>query len=260
MENIASYPPSTLKARLAALQQAIRVAGGASAHTPRLIGVSKTHPAEAITEAITLGLSDFGENKVQEAAAKYPALKAAHPHIRLHLIGPLQSNKAADAVTLFDVIHTIDRPKIADAILAEIKKQTANGTLCSPKDEPEQSGERRSQPVAEGSPLLPKAPPRCLIQVNIGEEAQKAGVTPQELAGLLAHCRRIGLPIDGLMCIPPANENPAPYFALMQKLKHTHGLAELSMGMSGDFETAIRLGATIIRVGTALFGERPSTA
>lgn len=226
-----TIPPSgaSLATRLAGLQQALKAAAGDSLakHTPPLlIGVSKTHPAETIHEAITAGLTDFGENKVQEAQAKFPAIKIRHPNIRLHLIGPLQSNKVKEAVALFDVIHTIDRAKIADAIKAEIEKQNRKVT--------------------------------CLIQINIGEEEQKSGVALSELEALLKHCQAIGLKIDGLMCIPPATKNPAPYFALMQKLKQTHELAELSMGMSGDYLTAIRFGATMVRVGTALFGERNS--
>lgn len=190
----------------------------------RLIGVSKGQPTGPIAEAIGLGLADFGENRVQEAQQKWPELKKKHPNVRLHLIGPLQSNKAADAVALFDVIQTIDRPKIADALAAEIKAQGRT--------------------------------PRLLVQVNIGEEPQKSGVLPTELPSLLAHCAGLGLTIDGLMCVPPAEHNPAPYFALMKKLADRHGLPELSMGMSGDFPVALRMGATMVRVGTALFGER----
>jgi pyridoxal phosphate enzyme (YggS family) len=220
MENTTTSSDAMLEARLTALKKAT----GEGAAPVTLIAVSKTHPTETIEKAFALGVTDFGENKVQEAAAKFPSLKARHPNIRLHLIGPLQSNKAKEAVALFDVIHTIDRAKIADAVRAEMKKQD--------KDV------------------------HCLIQVNIGEEPQKAGVLPRDLEPLLKYCRDIGLPIRGLMCIPPENENPSPYFALMQQLKRTHQLAELSMGMSGDFENAIRFGATMVRVGTALFGQR----
>ncbi len=191
---------------------------------PILIGASKTQPVEVLAEAIGAGLRDFGENKVQEAQEKWPALRQAHPNLRLHLIGPLQSNKAEDAVALFDVIHTVDRIKIADALAKAHEKL----------------GKR----------------PMFLIQVNTGEEPQKAGVAPRATAELLAHCRAIGLPISGLMCVPPEGENPAPHFALLHKMVITLGLRELSMGMSGDFETAIRLGSTMVRVGTALFGSR----
>ncbi|MBN8544068.1 MAG: YggS family pyridoxal phosphate-dependent enzyme [Alphaproteobacteria bacterium] len=234
MKTNISTPHDSLATRLAGLQQCLKGGGrplvsakNASQPLPspaRIIAVSKTHPPERIEEALRLGVTDFGENKVQEAQGKFPSLKANHPELRLHLIGPLQSNKAKEAVALFDVIHTIDRPKIADAVCAELKKQ--NRVVS------------------------------CLVQINIGEEPQKAGVLPQDLAALLEHCHTIGLPIHGLMCIPPEGENPAPYFALMYQLKRTHQLAELSMGMSGDYETALRFGATMIRVGTALFGAR----
>jgi len=191
---------------------------------PILIGASKTQPVAVLEEAIRAGLVDFGENKVQEAQSKWPALKAVYPRVRLHLIGPLQSNKAEDAVALFEVIHTVDRMKIAEALAQACKK-------------------------------LDKTP-AFLVQVNTGEEPQKAGVTPRDLSALLAHCRAIGLPITGLMCVPPENENPAPHFALLKKMADTLELRELSMGMSGDFETALRLGSTMVRVGTALFGAR----
>ena len=191
---------------------------------PILIGASKSQPVAMLEEAITLGLHDFGENKVQEAQSKWPELLARHPDVRLHLIGPLQSNKAADAVALFDVIHTIDRLKIADALAAACKKLGKH--------------------------------PEFLLQVNTGEEPQKAGVPPREVADLLAHCRGLGLHVVGLMCVPPEGENPAPHFALLKKMANELGLRELSMGMSGDYETALRLGATMIRVGTALFGAR----
>jgi pyridoxal phosphate enzyme (YggS family) len=191
---------------------------------PVLIGASKTQPAQMLEAAIRLGLTDFGENKVQEAYAKWPALTAANPAVRLHLIGPLQSNKAREAVALFDVIHTVDRLKIADALAAAMEKE----------------GRR----------------PALLVQVNTGEEPQKSGVLPKELPALLAHCDALSLPIIGLMCVPPDGLNPAPHFALLAKLARRHALPELSMGMSGDYETALRLGATMIRVGTALFGQR----
>lgn len=191
---------------------------------PRLIGVTKGQPTEAVEAALALGLTDFGENRVQEAQGKYEALKARHPQIRLHLIGPLQTNKVKEAVALFDVIHTVDREKLADSLKAEMEKQ------------------RRTL--------------QCLIQVNVGEEPQKSGVLPQDMDALLAHCRAINLPILGLMAVPPADLPPAPYFAWLYKNARAHDLSELSMGMSNDFETAIRFGATMVRVGTALFGER----
>jgi uncharacterized pyridoxal phosphate-containing UPF0001 family protein len=217
-----------------------------------LIGASKGQPAAKLEAAIGLGLTHFGENKVQEAAEKWPALKAAHPEVTLHLIGPLQSNKAADAVALFDVIQTVDRPKIADALAAAVERlRRLNEARVASHGEPEGRG------LGGDAPARTKfATPKFLIQVNIGEEPQKAGVAPKDAAALLAHCRSLGLTINGLMCVPPEGVNPAPYFALMQKLAREHGLKELSMGMSGDFETAIRMGATMVRVGTALFGER----
>ena len=217
----------SLATRLASLQQEIdravraRLAPG---QPPVLIGASKTQPVEVLEEAIRLGLTDFGENRVQEAQAKWPALKAAHPSARLHLIGPLQSNKAEEAVALFDVIQTIDRPRIADAVAAAAVKLSRQ--------------------------------PECLIQVNTGEEAQKAGVMPKELGALVVHCRKAELKLTGLMCIPPMEENPAPHFALLHRLATEFGLSELSMGMSQDFASAIRLGATCVRIGTRLFGPR----
>lgn len=224
-----------------------------------LIGASKSQPAELLEEAITLGLSDFGENKVQEAQSKWPALKARHPHVRLHLIGPLQSNKAADAVALFDVIHSVDRVKIADALAAACQKLGRPlmgervGAMAAPSHE---RSDVRGSGSGGDTPPAAKPPLQCLIQVNTGEEPQKAGVAPREVAALLGHCQQLGLNVTGLMCVPPEGENPAPHFALLKKMADELGLAELSMGMSGDYETALRLGATMIRVGTALFGSR----
>jgi PLP dependent protein len=190
-----------------------------------LIAVSKTQSAERIEEAIAAGQRAFGENRVQEAAAKFPALKSRHPDLRLHLIGPLQTNKAREAVRLFDVIETLDRPRLAEALAAAMEKE----------------GRR----------------PDCFVQVNTGEEPQKAGVSPMEADGLIAEARdRWGLPVVGLMCIPPLGEEPALHFALLAKIARRNKLARLSMGMSGDFETAIRLGATELRIGAAIFGER----
>jgi pyridoxal phosphate enzyme (YggS family) len=190
-----------------------------------LIAVSKTQSAERIEEAIAAGQRAFGENRVQEAAAKFPALKSRHPDLRLHLIGPLQTNKAREAVRLFDVIETLDRPRLAEALAAAMEKE----------------GRR----------------PDCFVQVNTGEEPQKAGAAPEEADGLIAEARdRWGLPVVGLMCIPPLGEEPALHFALLAKIARRNKLARLSMGMSGDFETAIRLGATELRIGAAIFGER----
>ncbi len=191
-----------------------------------LVAVAKTHPASAVEAAISAGQRVFGENRVQEAAAKYPALRPANPDLVLHLIGPLQTNKVKDAVQLFDAIETVDREKLARALAAEMAQQN-----------------RR---------------PRLYVQVNIGEEPQKAGIAPREADAFIGLCRgELGLALDGLMCIPPAGAAPAPYFALLREIARRNGIAGLSMGMSEDFETAIRLGATIVRVGSAIFGARP---
>lgn len=224
----ASPARSTVATAFAALQQQVRVAAAARLQpgpAPFIIGASKTQPAAVLEEALAAGMRQFGENKVQEAQSRWPALKAAHPDMTLHLIGSLQSNKAADAVALFDVIQTVDRVKIADAIANEAAKQGRDVKI--------------------------------LIQVNTGEEPQKGGVAPRDLRALLAHYKSAGLPgLVGLMCVPPADINPAPHFALLQKYAAEFELPWLSMGMSGDFETAIRFGATHVRIGTALFGER----
>jgi PLP dependent protein len=191
----------------------------------KLIAVTKTVPTHLIEEAIGLGQRRFGENRVQEAQAKWPELKARYPDVELHLIGPLQSNKVRDAVALFDVIHSVDRPKIARALAEEMAR----------------SGKR----------------PRLLVQVNTGEEPQKAGVLPAETANFVAQCRdEYGLAVEGLMCIPPLDEEPALHFALLAKIAAPLGLQELSMGMSGDFAAAIAFGATYVRIGTAIFGAR----
>jgi pyridoxal phosphate enzyme (YggS family) len=197
----------------------------APAPTTTLIAVSKTHGEDRIRPVLNAGNRVFGENRVQEAKGKWPALKAEFPDIELHLIGPLQSNKTREAVELFDAIHSLDRPKLAHALKAEM----------------EQTGRT----------------PALFIQVNTGEEPQKAGVVPLETPAFIALCRdELKLPVSGLMCIPPNDEPPAPHFALLQKLAREHALPWLSMGMSGDFETAIKFGATHVRIGTVIFGER----
>ena len=190
-----------------------------------LVAVSKTFSADAVRPVILAGQRVFGENRVQEAMAKWPALREEFPDIDLRLIGPLQSNKAREAVALFDVIETVDREKIA----AELAKET-----------------RR-----QGKAL------RLYVQVNTGLEPQKAGIDPREAVAFVARCREVhGLAIEGLMCIPPVEENPGPHFALLEKLAREAGVDKLSMGMSGDYETAIAFGATSVRVGSAIFGSR----
>lgn len=189
-----------------------------------LIAISKTHEAGAIAPLIEAGQRVFGENRVQEAQGKWPALREAHPEVELHLVGQLQSNKAEDAAMLFDCIHSLDRPSLVKALAKAMDK----------------AGRR-----------VP-----CFVQVNIGAEEQKGGCAIAELPSLLEQARAAELPVAGLMCVPPLDIEPAPFFALLDKLARDHGLEGRSMGMSGDFETAIMLGATHIRVGTALFGER----
>jgi PLP dependent protein len=190
-----------------------------------LVAVTKTFGADAIAPVIAAGQRVFGENRVQEAKAKWPALRERHPDLMLHLIGPLQSNKAKEAVALFDAIHTVDRPSLCAALAKEIDKQGR-------------------------SPLL-------LVEINTGAEPQKAGVLPEAADGFLRECRATyGLNVSGLMCIPPLDEPPAPHFALTAKIAARNGLRLLSMGMSADYDTAIRFGATHVRVGSAIFGER----
>ena len=222
-----SNPPETATQRLAEIRSrmeraAARIEGGGAVE---LVAVSKTFGPEAVLELIEAGQRHFGENRVQEAQGKWPGLKAAHSDIVLHLIGPLQTNKAADAVALFDVIESVDREKLAKVLASEMEKQN-----------------RR----------LP-----CFVQVNIGGEDQKAGVAVADAVDFVALCRdQYGLDIVGLMCIPPLDAPPGPYFAQLAVLARQAGVAQLSMGMSGDFETAILMGATQVRVGSALFGAR----
>ncbi len=216
-------PATALSDVNARIAQAAHIAGR-KAEEITLIAVSKTHPAEAITPLIAAGQRVFGENRVQEAAAKWPALRGAYPEIELHLIGQLQSNKADEAVALFDCIHSLDRPSLVTALARAMDKAG------------------RQVP--------------CFVQVNIGAEAQKGGCDIAGLPALLAEARAADLPVIGLMCVPPADIEPAPFFALLDKLARDHGLVGRSMGMSGDYETAVMLGATHVRVGSALFGAR----
>jgi PLP dependent protein len=214
-------------ARLAAVRAEIDKAArlaGRKGEGVTLIAISKTHPADAIEPLIHAGQLHFGENRVQEAAAKWPELQARFPELHLHLVGQLQSNKARDAVALFDTIHSVDRPSLVGALA---KAMATTG--------------RR---------------PDCFVQVNIGDEPQKGGCPVSELPALLDQCRAAGLPIVGLMCVPPEGVEAAPYFALLAKLARRHALSALSMGMSSDYPTAVMCGATHVRVGTALFGER----
>jgi pyridoxal phosphate enzyme (YggS family) len=212
------------------LRQKIAAAAKAAGRDPasiELLAVSKTQGPEPIGQAIAAGQSAFGENRVQEAAAKYPPLKARYPNVRLHLIGPLQTNKARDAVRLFDVIETLDRPRLAEALAAAMQKEGRQ--------------------------------PQVFVQVNTGEETQKGGVAPAEADRFITEAReRWNLPIVGLMCIPPVDEEPSLHFALLREIGRRNGLNRLSMGMSADYEIAIRFGATEIRIGTAIFGERAS--
>ena len=221
-----------IAAHLADVRARIAAAAMAAGRNPAsvtLVAVSKMQSAERVTAALAAGQRVFGENRVQEAAAKWPDLKQAWPQIELHLIGPLQTNKAREAVALFDVIETVDRPKLAQVLMAEMTR----------------SGRR----------------PACYVQINTGEEPQKAGVLPKDADGFIRFCRdEMRLPVVGLMCIPPAEDEPSLHFALLLEIARRHGIDILSMGMSVDYEIAIKLGATHVRIGTAIFGDRPLTS
>ncbi len=216
-------PASPLAAVRAQIANAARIAGRKPANI-ELVAISKTHPAEAILPLIAEGQRVFGENRVQEAEAKWPALREAHPDVVLHLVGQLQSNKAEDAVALFDCIHSLDRPSLVSALAKAMDK-------------------------------LGRQVP-CFVQVNIGAEEQKGGCPIAEVPALLAEARAAQIPLAGLMCVPPAGIEAAPFFALLAKIARDNDVSGLSMGMSEDFETAIMLGATHVRVGSALFGAR----
>ena len=222
----------TIEQRLADIRSRVKKATVEAERKPdsvQLVAVSKTFDADQIRPVISAGQRVFGENRVQEAEGKFPDLKAAWPDLELHLIGPLQTNKARDAVALFDVIQSVDRERLAAALVKEMEKL----------------GRR----------------PACYIQVNTGEEPQKAGILPKDVDAFVALCRdQYKLPVVGLMCIPPVDEEPALHFALLAKMAARNGLAKLSMGMSADYETAVRMGATHVRVGSALFGSRPPLA
>jgi PLP dependent protein len=217
-----------IAANLATVRERIAIAAQGAGRAPdgvTLVAVSKTHPTATVRQALVAGHRVFGENRVQEAEAKYPGLREEFPDLALHLIGPLQTNKVRDALAICDVIESVDRPRLAQVLAREM----------------DHSGRR----------------PPCLIEVNTGEEPQKAGIMPAEADGFIIECRdRLGLPIIGLMCVPPIDEEPAPHFALLREIARRNELKVLSMGMSGDFEKAIRFGATHVRVGTAIFGAR----
>ena len=216
-----------IEANLATVRERISAAArlaGRNAADVTLIAVSKQQPDERIAAALAAGQRVFGENRVQEGEAHWQAHRGAGADVELHLIGPLQTNKVRDAVALYDVIQTVDRPKLARHLADEFAR----------------IGETR----------------RCFIEVNTGEESQKAGVVPADADSFIAECRALGLPLEGLMCIPPFDEEPSPHFALLRTIAERNGLAGLSMGMSADYEAAVELGATHVRVGTAIFGER----
>ncbi len=217
-------------ANLAAVEARIAEAARAAGRSPESVipvAVSKAQPLARVRAALEAGHRTFGENRVQEATAKWPPLKAAFADLELHLVGPLQTNKVGDAVALFDVIETVDRPKLARALAAEMTR----------------TGRRLT----------------CYVQVNTGEEPQKSGVLPGDADAFIAACREeYGLPVAGLMCLPPMDEEPALHFALLAEIARRHGLPLLSMGMSADFETAVRFGATHVRIGTEIFGARPA--
>lgn len=219
----------SLKKEISLIKQENPLAAGRVA----LMGASKGQTAESIEEAIQAGLLLFGENRVQEAKEKWPAIRARHPKVELHLIGPLQTNKAKEALELFDVIQTIDRPKLAQVISDEWRVA--------------------SKKTSHHSSLTTR---HFYVQVNTGKEPQKGGVVPEAADDLIYLCRQLQLPVVGLMCIPPEHQPAAPHFALLHEIAKRHGLSELSMGMSGDYKTAIRMGSTCVRIGTALFGER----
>jgi pyridoxal phosphate enzyme (YggS family) len=217
-----------IAANLSAVRGRIEAASRGAGRPPdavTLVAVSKTNPQSAVRASLAAGQRVFGENRVQEALEKFPGLRAEFPDLELHLIGPLQTNKVKEAIAYFDIIETVDRPRLAEALAREM----------------ERSGRW----------------PCCLIEVNTGEEPQKSGIFPALADDFISDCRgRLGLPIEGLMCVPPHGEEPSPHFALLREIARRHELRVLSMGMSADFETAIRFGATHVRVGSAIFGAR----
>jgi len=230
LPSAAALEPSPVAANLAQVAARVAAAARAAGREPRevtVVAVTKTHGPDLIRRALEAGHRVFAENRVQEAAAKWPALKEAYPDVELHLVGPLQSNKVGDAVALFDVIETVDRPKLARRLAAEMERTGRH--------------------------------PRCYVEVNTGEEAQKSGILPEAADAFIATCRdEHGLEVQGLMCIPPLDEEPSLHFALLAEIARRNGIATLSMGMSADYEVAVAFGATHVRVGTAIFGPRES--
>ena len=220
-----------IEANLQAIRERIAAAARSVGRSPAdvtLVAVSKAQPDERVVAALAAGQRVFGENYMQEARARWPVLRERHPDLQLHMIGPIQTNKAKDVVALFDVVETLDRPKLAEALAREMARQGRH--------------------------------PACFVQVNTGEEAQKAGVWPGDADAFIRACRDLGLPVVGLMAIPPEDEEPSLHFALLAKIAARNGLRQLSMGMSADFEIAVQFGATHVRVGSALFGARPPKA
>lgn len=232
MDTSLSSLSSGIADRLCAVRNSMNAAARAAGRDPAsvtLVAVSKFHPLHSVQEALAAQQCVFGENRVQEAATKFPPLRATHPDLRLHLIGGLQTNKAREAVRIADMIESLDRPALVEAIA---KAADSEGRL-----------------------------PDLLVEVNTGDEPQKFGVPREDADGFIRMCRqRFGASLRGLMCIPPAGQNPVPHFQLLRSMAQTHGLPELSMGMSADFEQAIAHGATLVRVGSAIFGPRPATA
>lgn len=230
--NRSSMNPTTSLERLNAIKARMAevcLQSGRDTTSAELIAVSKTYSADAIRPLLVAGHTSFGENRIQESQTKWPSLKAEFPAVKLHLIGPLQSNKAKEAVALFDCIHTVDRPKIAEAIATEMSKQHRQLEL--------------------------------FVQVNTGKEPQKAGIMPEDADAFVTHCRRtLGLTVTGLMCIPPVEEEPAVHFAFLASMARELGVSRLSMGMSADFDTAVAFGATHVRVGSSIFGVRSTEA
>ncbi len=221
-----------------------KAASHISAKAVTLLAASKTQPVSVIEEAIRAGISCFGENRVQEAREKWSELKGKHSNVKLHLIGALQTNKVKQALELFDVIQTLDRESLAEVLSAEIKKNSLELGVLSAEEERNKT---------QNSALKTQ---HFYIQVNTGKEQQKSGVFPENADEFIAYCRSLDLPVVGLMCVPPADQPSAPHFALLREIALRNNLAELSMGMSDDFEIAVRMGSSCVRVGTALFGRR----